>query len=271
MQWPFQGLEGCDPCRSVCRSCTASPRHNASATCACPTNTESTSQQAPLVAAATRSDICGRQIPRKYAPQHLVTTPARRGALRVVRGCSGGAGRVIASGKGYPSSTMPSLVSAATCPNRRRAGLTPAEPTITAWTRSTRPAATRGDHPAATATRPGRRPWRPSSRCRSRRTGDELTPPSSPPPTTVIIRCPLRGGLGERKSDARAQGNNPRFPWEPSTAILTYRLKGTTEAPASARRGPLEYRRAAPARQIFPTPQGAFPRKTPIADLHFHQ
>ena len=24
-------------------------------------------------------------------------------------------------------------------------------------------------------------------------------------------------------------GNNPRFPWEPSTTMLTYRLNGTTE------------------------------------------
>ncbi len=32
-------------------------------------------------------------------------------------------------------------------------------------------------------------------------------------------------------------GNNPRFPWEPSTTMLTYRLGGTTEASASYRDG----------------------------------
>ena len=25
------------------------------------------------------------------------------------------------------------------------------------------------------------------------------------------------------------EGNNPRFPWKPSTTMLTYRLTGTTE------------------------------------------
>ncbi len=30
-------------------------------------------------------------------------------------------------------------------------------------------------------------------------------------------------------------GNNPRFPWEPPTTMLTYRLKGTTEASVSDR------------------------------------
>jgi hypothetical protein len=32
-------------------------------------------------------------------------------------------------------------------------------------------------------------------------------------------------------------GNNPRFPWEPSTTMLNYRLTGTTEASASNRGG----------------------------------
>jgi len=31
------------------------------------------------------------------------------------------------------------------------------------------------------------------------------------------------------------EGNNPRFPWCPSTTMLTTRLKGTTGAPASDR------------------------------------
>ena len=34
----------------------------------------------------------------------------------------------------------------------------------------------------------------------------------------------------KRKSDARAQGTNPRFPWKPSAAMLTFRLVGTTGA-----------------------------------------
>lgn len=33
------------------------------------------------------------------------------------------------------------------------------------------------------------------------------------------------------------EGNNPRFPWQPSTTMLTYRLAGTTEASASYRDG----------------------------------
>jgi hypothetical protein len=32
-------------------------------------------------------------------------------------------------------------------------------------------------------------------------------------------------------------GNTPRFPWEPSTTMLTYRLVGTTEASVSYRNG----------------------------------
>jgi len=33
------------------------------------------------------------------------------------------------------------------------------------------------------------------------------------------------------------KGNIPRFPWEPSTTTLTYRLAGTTEASVSYRDG----------------------------------
>ena len=32
-------------------------------------------------------------------------------------------------------------------------------------------------------------------------------------------------------------GNIPRFPWEPSTTMLTYRLEGTTEGSVSYRDG----------------------------------
>jgi len=34
------------------------------------------------------------------------------------------------------------------------------------------------------------------------------------------------------------EGNIPRFPWEPSTTMLTYRLNSTTEASASNRNEP---------------------------------
>jgi hypothetical protein len=33
-------------------------------------------------------------------------------------------------------------------------------------------------------------------------------------------------------------GNNPRFPWEPSTTMLSYRLTGTTEESVSNRNEP---------------------------------
>jgi len=33
------------------------------------------------------------------------------------------------------------------------------------------------------------------------------------------------------------KGNNPRFSWEPSATMLTYRLNGTTEESASDRNG----------------------------------
>ncbi len=53
--------------------------------------------------------------------------------------------------------------------------------------------------------------------------------------TSRLDRLGVRHGedRDDQKSDARAQGNNPRFPWKPSTTMLTYRLTGTTEAPAS--------------------------------------
>ena len=41
----------------------------------------------------------------------------------------------------------------------------------------------------------------------------------------------------KQKSDARAQGNNPRFPREALHAMLTYRLTGTTEAVGVDRNG----------------------------------
>jgi len=48
--------------------------------------------------------------------------------------------------------------------------------------------------------------------------------------------CPTRGGQGDSESLTLVlKGNNPRFPWEPSTTMLTYRLTGTTEASATNR------------------------------------
>ena len=35
------------------------------------------------------------------------------------------------------------------------------------------------------------------------------------------------------------KGNSPRFPWEPSTTMLNYRLTGTTEASVSNRNEPI--------------------------------
>jgi hypothetical protein len=48
-------------------------------------------------------------------------------------------------------------------------------------------------------------------------------------PATMTMSVPGRAKKIQ-KSDARAQGNNPRFPWQPSTTMLTHRLTGTTEA-----------------------------------------
>jgi hypothetical protein len=50
--------------------------------------------------------------------------------------------------------------------------------------------------------------------------------------------------------------------------MLTYRLNGTTEAPASDRSGHLEYRRAAPARQSSQHHGAPSHGRRPIADLH---
>ena len=46
-------------------------------------------------------------------------------------------------------------------------------------------------------------------------------------------------------------GNNPRFPWEPSTTMLSYRLAGTTEASASYRNG--QNHCASPPGLVLPT------------------
>ena len=49
-----------------------------------------------------------------------------------------------------------------------------------------------------------------------------------PSATTATMSVPGRARKIQ-KSDARAQGNNPRFSWQPSATMLTYRLTGTTE------------------------------------------
>ena len=59
------------------------------------------------------------------------------------------------------------------------------------------------------------------------------------------------------------KGNIPRFPWEPPTTMLTYRLEGTTEATASYRDGPPK---SAPPPNTFARP-GEHPSVLPDADL----
>ena len=51
------------------------------------------------------------------------------------------------------------------------------------------------------------------------------------PTSTSAATAFATGRAGRRtKPDARARSTNPRFPWKPSAAKLTYRLTGTTEA-----------------------------------------
>jgi hypothetical protein len=73
------------------------------------------------------------------------------------------------------------------------------------------------------------------------------------------------------------KGNIPRFSWEPSTTMLTYRLKGTTEASVSNQAGhPKHYCFFPPlpaTTSIRPTePNLRFPRRTMdsfcVADLN---
>jgi len=45
-------------------------------------------------------------------------------------------------------------------------------------------------------------------------------------------------------------GNIPRFPWEPSTTMLTYRLAGTTEVSVSYRGG--RHHSGCPTRPVLP-------------------
>src|SRR6516162_5048818 len=68
---------------------------------------------------------------------------------------------------------------------------------------------------------------------------------STVPLPSLVAHCEsVRRGEGResRKSDARAQGTNPRFPWKPSATMLTYRLK----APRSFRGRPRRTRQMIP-------------------------
>lgn len=50
-------------------------------------------------------------------------------------------------------------------------------------------------------------------------------------PSINQLRRPSWGGQGDCESlTLGLKGTNPRFPWQPSAAMLTYRLQGTTEA-----------------------------------------
>jgi len=49
------------------------------------------------------------------------------------------------------------------------------------------------------------------------------------------------------------EGTNPRFPWKPSTTMLTYRLSGTTEATGVDHDEPHQYP-PTPPRQQRPAP-----------------
>jgi hypothetical protein len=52
-------------------------------------------------------------------------------------------------------------------------------------------------------------------------------------------------------------GNNPRFPWEPSTTMLTYRLTGTTELSASNRDEPVNCANRSPG-ALLELPKATF-------------
>src|ERR1700757_1772279 len=65
---------------------------------------------------------------------------------------------------------------------------------------------------------------------------------STAPLPSLVAHCEgVRRGEGResRKSDARAQGTNPRFPWKPSAAMLTYRLKAPRSFRGRPRRTPI--------------------------------
>src|SRR6516162_7409544 len=65
---------------------------------------------------------------------------------------------------------------------------------------------------------------------------------SMTPLPSLVAHCEgVRRGEGResRKSDARAQGTNPRFPWKPSAAMLTYRLKAPRSLRGRPRRTPI--------------------------------
>src|ERR1700750_2618898 len=64
---------------------------------------------------------------------------------------------------------------------------------------------------------------------------------STAPLPSLVAHCEgVRRGEGResRKSDARAQGTNPRFPWKPSATMLTYSLKAPRSFRGRPRRTP---------------------------------
>jgi len=54
------------------------------------------------------------------------------------------------------------------------------------------------------------------------------------------VLVPGRAGI-IRSLTLVLEGNSPRFPWEPSTTMLNYRLTGTTEDSVSYRDEPTNY------------------------------
>jgi len=57
-------------------------------------------------------------------------------------------------------------------------------------------------------------------------------------------------------------GNNPRFPWEPSTTMLTYRLIGTTDESVSYRDEPSHFAES-PEKALLPPSAATIDRVAP--------
>jgi hypothetical protein len=70
------------------------------------------------------------------------------------------------------------------------------------------------------------------------------------PTTTNSVSVARRAGNVESLTLV-LKGNNPRFPWKPSTTMLTYKLTGTTEASGST---------AANTSSVHPSPQHGQPQ-----------
>ncbi len=110
---------------------------------------------------------------------------------------------------------------------------------------------------------------------------DTSTPAHRGCTTSIIVSS--RSALDVRSGEGRKfeslmlvlDGSIPRFPWEPSTTMLTYRLQGTTEATASNRNRHPSLHPRRPTRSgtrgrgdhIFARP-GEHPEVLCDADLH---